>query len=222
MDACKTGWVGVVLDRGAASASFAPTIAELVTVAEAAGRLAVVAIDIPIGLPDAGRRRADLLAREAAGPRRSSVFMTPARSALRAADHAAAVRVSQQLTGDGISIQAFSLRTKMLEVDAWVSTAGRHVVEVHPEVSFARMAGAALRDGKTTWAGVERRRALLAAQGVALAGDLGDAGRAARVDDVLDAAAAAWSARRVAAGEAMSLPSPPEVFSDGIPCAIWT
>jgi predicted RNase H-like nuclease len=42
------------------------------------------------------------------------------------------------------------------------------------------------------------------------------------VDDVLDAAIAAWTARRVARNEAQAMPDPPEVFSDGIPSAIWT
>lgn len=51
--------------------------------------------------------------------------------------------------------------------------------------------------------------------------DLGAAGEQARVDDVLDAAVVAWTAQRVAAGEARPLPDPPETFSDGIPCAIW-
>ena len=221
VDACKTGWVGVVLERGEASAYFGPTIAELISIAEATKALAVVAIDIPIGLADAGRRQADVKAREAVGPRRSSVFMTPVRAAIQADDHVTAVRLSRQLTGDGISIQAFSLRTKILEVDAWVRKETRRVVEVHPEVSFARMARAPLRDSKATWAGVERRRELLAAEGIRLVGDLGHAGRVAGVDDVLDAAAAAWSARRVASGEAVSLPSPPETYSDGWPCAIW-
>jgi predicted RNase H-like nuclease len=64
------------------------------------------------------------------------------------------------------------------------------------------------------------RRELLASAGIALSDDLGVAGRAA-VDDVLDAAAAAWSARRVVMDEAISLPDPPEVFSDGLPAAIW-
>ena len=49
---------------------------------------------------------------------------------------------------------------------------------------------------------------------------LGPAGTLAAVDDVLDAAAAAWSARRVVAGSARLLPDPPERFSDGRPCAI--
>lgn len=40
-------------------------------------------------------------------------------------------------------------------------------------------------------------------------------------DDLLDACAAVWTARRVAAGLARAMPDPPEVFSDGVPAAIW-
>lgn len=221
VDACKAGWVGVVLAGGEAAVLFGRTIAELVALAETSVILAVVAIDIPIGLADTGRRQADVLARQVAGRRRSSVFMTPVREALAADDYSTAVRLNRALAGEGISIQAFSLRAKVLEVDAWVRAQTRHVVEVHPELSFARMDDGPLRDSKVTWAGAERRRALLAAHGIILGADAGDAGRLARVDDVLDAAAAAWSARRVAAEDATSLPSPPEVHSDGLPCAIW-
>jgi predicted RNase H-like nuclease len=42
----------------------------------------------------------------------------------------------------------------------------------------------------------------------------------APADDVLDAAAAAWTARRKAVGEARSLPDPPELIR-GRPVAIW-
>jgi predicted RNase H-like nuclease len=221
VDACKAGWVGVVLNREEVAAYFATTIGELVSLADAGGRLVVVGIDIPIGLPDAGRRQADLLARKAVGPRWSSVFMTPVRAALQANDHVTAVAANRQLAGEGISRQAFSLKERIFEVDAWARLQTCRVVEIHPEVSFARMAGGPIADGKLTWAGVQRRRELLARAGIRLAGDLGTAGRMARVDDVLDAAAAAWSARRVAAVDAVSLPSPPEMYSDGWPCAIW-
>jgi predicted RNase H-like nuclease len=220
VDACQTGWIGVLLDD--ASVHFAPTIGELVSSAAADGPLAVVGIDIPIGLPDTERRRADVLAREVVGPRRSSVFMTPVRPALGAETHATAVRVNRELTGGGVSVQAFSLRTKILEVDLWVRTQTVRVVEVHPELSFARMAGTPLPDSKVTWAGAERRRELLASVGIRLAGDVGYAGRVSRVDDVLDAAAVAWSARRVAEGVAVCLPSEPDRYSDGWPCAIWS
>jgi predicted RNase H-like nuclease len=176
---------------------------------------------MPIGLPDAGRRTADVLAKEAIGPLRSSVFMTPVRAALRAEDHATASAVNSALAGEGVSQQAYALRHKLFEVEELLAATTTRVVEAHPEVSFARMNGGPLRARKSTWAGAELRRLLLADQGIPLFGDLGTAGRSAGVDDVLDAAAAAWTARRVASGCAVALPDPPEVFSDGRPAAIW-
>jgi len=79
-------------------------------------------------------------------------------------------------------------------------------VEIHPEVCFARLAGGALAARKSSWAGAERRRALLASAGITLAGDLGRAGASAAVDDVLDAAVAALAARQVRAIDAYWLP----------------
>jgi predicted RNase H-like nuclease len=95
------------------------------------------------------------------------------------------------------------------------------VVEAHPELCFAALAGAPLPERKHSWAGAVRRRALLAAAGIEVPDDLGPAG-AVPVDDVLDAAAVAWTAARVAAGAARSLPDPPEVLAGGVPAAIWT
>jgi predicted RNase H-like nuclease len=40
-------------------------------------------MQIPTGLPDAGRRQADVLVRKAVGPLWPSVFMTPVRQAMR-------------------------------------------------------------------------------------------------------------------------------------------
>jgi predicted RNase H-like nuclease len=56
VDACKAGWVGVVLDDGAAAAHVAKSVAALVAAVEMDGDLAVIGIDIPIGLADTGRR----------------------------------------------------------------------------------------------------------------------------------------------------------------------
>lgn len=221
VDACKAGWVGVVLHDGAATVYVAETIAALVADAEMDGHLAVIGIDIPIGLPDTGRRQADVLAYKLAGPRRSSVFMTPVRAALEAGSHAAAVEVNRERAGEGVSAQVYGLHSKIFEVDVWARHAGRRVVEVHPEVSFAKLAGSPLPDGKRTWAGSHHRRRLLADAGVHLADDVGEAGRRAAVDDVLDAGAAAWTATRVATGAATPLPNPPIEYSDGWPAAIW-
>jgi predicted RNase H-like nuclease len=132
----RTGWVGVLLVGERVEAYAARRIEDLVTGAELGGPVEVVAIDIPIGLPDRGRRRADELARAEIGPRWASVFMTPVRAALEAGSHADAVAINRRLAGEGISAQAYGLRTKLLQVDQWVRTTGRPIVEVHPEVCF--------------------------------------------------------------------------------------
>lgn len=222
LDACRRGWIAVAVGDAVTGAYFAEDIRSLIARALADGPLAVVAVDMPIGLADRGQRQADLLARAEIGPLWASVFMTPAREALLAADQAAASAINRRLTGHGISIQAFALKPKLLEVERWARATAIRVVEIHPEVCFARLAGGPLTARKSSWAGTEQRRALLAGAGIRLAGDLGPAGALAGVDDVLDAGAAAWAARRVLSGDARPLPDPPEVFSDGWPCAIWT
>ena len=68
VDACKAGRVGHALTGLYCGANVAGTIDELVEMADADGPLAVVAIDIPIGLPDRGRRQADVLARKPWAP----------------------------------------------------------------------------------------------------------------------------------------------------------
>jgi predicted RNase H-like nuclease len=98
------------------------------------------------------------------------------------------------------------LQAKILQVDRWVRQAPVRVVEVHPEASFAELAGAVLQLRKSCWAGMVLRRRLLAAAGISLPDDLGLAGGKAGVDDVLDAAAAAWTAVRVLRGQALSTP----------------
>lgn len=221
VDACKAGWVGIALGQSGPTAYVQPTIAALVDAVVRTQPLDVVAVDMPIGLPDRGRRAADVLAKAAIGPLRSSVFLTPVRPALEAPDHPTAVAVNRGLAGEGISIQAYGLRHKLFEVERYARSTEQRVIEVHPEVCFAQMKGRPLTSRKSTWAGAEDRRRLLAEHGIALAGDLGLAGTSVGVDDVLDAAAAAWTAHRYATGWAVSLPDPPEVFRDGWPSAIW-
>jgi predicted RNase H-like nuclease len=209
VDACRGGWVAVVLDAGGQfadslfSASFAQLLASL-TEARAVG------VDIPVGLPDGGPWAADAAARAFVGPRRGSVFPTPRRAALAAATYAEARKVLPSL-----SAQSFALGTKILEVEACLE---ERVFEVHPEVSFAALAGRHLRHSKRSWNGQMERRRLLSAAGIVLPDELA-AGRAA-ADDVLDAAIAAWSAARKAKGEAATLPPYPPV-QDGRLVAIW-
>ena len=221
VDACRGGWVGIRLDptgaRSRVLGFFAPTVRALV---EAAGPVDVVAIDIPLGLSDDTDRAPDVLAKKLAGPRRSSVFLTPPRSALLARSRREADVISRRLTGKGVSSQAFALAVKLLEANQWAPQFPGRVVEAHPEVCFSTVAGGFL-PSKRTWEGAEQRRRLLDGEGIRVPGDLGEAGLRAGVDDVLDAAVAAWTASRVLAGTAVPHPDPPVRYSDGWPCAIW-
>lgn len=197
-----------------------PTIDALQPLASAAE---VVAIDIPIGLPTGGPREADLLARQFLGGRRNSVFLTPTRDAIEAQTHALATQAAFARTGTGISQQAYALGRKILEVERWLSSSPCPVYEVHPEVSFAVLLGAPARASKKSWAGMVERRSALEAAGISLDGIGVDSVAAARasVDDLLDAAVAAWSAVRIARRTARSFPDPPQLDPSGKRVAIW-
>ena len=202
-----------------------PPVAHLVpdigALAESVPDASAIAIDMPIGLPDRGHRRADLAARDVLGPRRSSVFMTPVRAALAASSHAAATAISTETSGFGISRQAFALCSKIFEVEAWLPRASCPVYEAHPEVSFTEMIGRPARASKKSWQGMVERRDALAAVGIVLDYLDPEVGAAVGVDDMIDAAAAAWTASRVIAGSARPLPDPPEIDATGRPIAIW-
>ncbi|MGI3784567.1 MAG: DUF429 domain-containing protein [Janthinobacterium lividum] len=221
VDGCRDGWVGVAPDADRPRAYVAPDLAALIRLAEQDGPVVRVGVDIPIGLADAGWRDADLLAAAALGARRASVFRTPVRTALEAPDHATGVAVSRAASGAGFSIQAWGLREKVLEVDRLVREGEGRVVEVHPELTFTAMAGHPARHPKKTWAGQQERVTLLEAAGLRLDALVGGTGTAGP-DDVVDAAAAAWTAGRLAAGTAVSLPDPPQRTPDGLTAAIWT
>ncbi|HWC10095.1 MAG TPA: DUF429 domain-containing protein, partial [Acidimicrobiales bacterium] len=123
--------------------------------------------------------------------------------------------------GTGISQQAYALRRKILEVERWLPSSPCPVYEVHPEVSFAVLLGAPARASKKTWAGMSERRHALEAAGISLDGIDSVAAVRASVDDMLDAAVAAWSAARIARGAARSFPDPPALDASGRQVAIW-
>ncbi|MGD2019140.1 MAG: DUF429 domain-containing protein [Planctomycetota bacterium] len=217
VDGTRGRWVAVSLDGGGrfGGAALADSLAELLA---SHGEADAFGIDVPLGMPEAGPRAADAAARAALGSRRATIFMTPPRAVLEAPTYGEARERAVELTGKSISAQSYALRHNVLEADGLRSDA--RVFEVHPELAFRAMAGRVLETGKRTWNGAAERRDLLAAEGVVLPSDLGAAG-AVPVDDVLDAAAAAWSARRIARGEAARVPEAPELDEHGRAVAIW-
>jgi predicted RNase H-like nuclease len=186
--------------RGGAfhSATFAPSVAEALAAHPTAE---VVAIDIPIGAEPDRFRRIDGAAKRLLGPRGSTLFETPPGRALRRPTFEAALALSRKLTGKGLSRQAYALREKILEVEP-IAARDRRVIEVHPELSFRALASGAVLPRKKTWDGLVRRRRLLEGAGILLPDALGEAGERAAPDDVVDAAAAAWTAERKRRGVA--------------------
>ncbi len=202
IDGWKAAWVGVVLTDGlfvdAVVSDDLPALLARVPDAVAVG------IDVPIGFPTDAPRRADMEAREFVGPRWSSVFATLPEEAYRGGSHREATELCHGLWGKGISQQAYALRHKVLEMAELAAEDGR-IFEVHPEVTFKEMAGEHLASPKRSWNGQQLRRRLLADTGIVLPDELGEAG-VVPVDDILDAAACAWTAHRMARGEASTLP----------------
>jgi predicted RNase H-like nuclease len=159
VDGCRAGWV-VAESRGPADPPafrVVPKIASLLD--DLQQEHALVAIDIPIGLPggpptDDGRRRCDRAARTALGLRAVSVFSAPCRQTLAAQSYAEAcyLEVAARGWGQGISQQAYGILPKIREVDAAVTPAHQQPIsagtgvlirEVHPEVCFAMLNGGA-------------------------------------------------------------------------------
>jgi predicted RNase H-like nuclease len=197
LDAHKKGWVGVILENGQFSKAVNFRAFEEV-VADCAD-MAVIAVDIPIGLSDDDFRPTDQLAKNFVGGRRGSVFPVPPYPAMAAPSYPKAQECCRRLTGRGMSKQSYSLRTRIFEVEPFAAEDSR-VIEVHPEVSFRSMAARPLSYGKRTWGGVAERRRLLHDAGVRLPDDLGEGVNRVGFDDLFDAAAAAWSADRRARG----------------------
>jgi predicted RNase H-like nuclease len=192
LDGCPAGWVAVTLIDGSVDAvQVVPSLADLELDVHT-----VVAVDMPVGAVD-GRRDADAAARQVLPGRASSIFSAPPRAVLDAwradelPDHAAASAMTRQVTGQGLSQQAWRLVPKIVEAEALAS---RHptVLEVHPEVAFAVVEGRPL-PRKRTWAGLRTREAVLERLGLHLPARFDGADQAGP-DDVLDAAICAWVA----------------------------
>ena len=216
IDGYPRGWVAIALGSGAFRGA-AASHSLLALVKEFPSAMAI-GVDIPLGLLPDRVRQCDRAAYQLLGPRRNSVFMTPPEPVVMAATFQDALQLSRRLTGIGLSRQAFALAARILEADA-VRSEDDRIFEVHPEVSFWAMNNRHLAHPKTSWSGFCARLELLRSQGIEIPAEPGQAGLVPPVD-VLDAAAAAWSANRRALGKARSV-APPEEGPDGHQISIW-
>jgi predicted RNase H-like nuclease len=244
VDGCKAGWIVVHREPGAApSVSVFPSFPALLEALPDA----IIAVDMPIGLPDFSRkggRGPEALVRPLLGARQSSVFAIPSRAALYAdasdfttveawyAAHrrASAVALATSDPPRGVSIQAFGIFSKIREIDQLLivrpELRGR-IFESHPEVAFYCLNGGTAMalpkkiKGAVNPAGMEERKALLSRHGYERSFLDQRPPRGAASDDFLDAAVMMLIAGRIVSGAARPFPDPPATDRFGIPVAIW-
>jgi predicted RNase H-like nuclease len=232
VDGCAGGWVAAFMrpQGGEALVRMVPRFSDVLAAPE---QPALVAVDMPIGLPDragAGGRAAENCIRPLLGARQSSVFSVPSRTAIYAADYGEACRIAAATSEPPrkVSKQLFNIAPKIREVDeALRATPDAKVFEVHPELAFWRLnGGRALTEPKKVKSrvyepGLALRRSLLMAAGFSAAVVNAAPPKGAAADDLLDALACAAIARRIDAGLAQSFPNPPPRDAFGLAMAIW-
>jgi predicted RNase H-like nuclease len=232
IDGCPAGWIAAFVRADEVRVRVVPRFADVLAAPEAP---AVIAVDMPIGLPERagpGGRAAERAVRPLLGERQSSVFSVPSRAAIAAETYgeACAIALATSEPARKVSRQLFMLAPKIREVDAALradATLAQRVFEVHPEVAFWRLNGdMALSEPKKVKsrpydAGLALRRKLLIGAGLPPAAVEASPPKGAGPDDLIDALACAAIARRIHAGEARPFPDPPERDASGLTMAIW-
>jgi predicted RNase H-like nuclease len=221
IDGCRGGWVAFKVHLPSQNTSV--EIIDLPSVlTKKPHDLAVLAIDIPIGLLD-GSRVCDKAARRLLGqPRGTSVFASPCRASLSAKNHPAASSTNVRITGRGLSLQAWAIASKIKQVDDIITPERQKwAFEVHPEVCFWALAGErSMKHRKKSKEGVNERLGLLRSifQNI----EIHLQNRPAHVgkDDLLDAAVAAWTAQRLWNREALQV-CKAELDANGLQTTIW-
>lgn len=238
VDGCPAGWIACLLDPSGVRPP------EIVVVGRFADLLdrhdpAVVAVDMPIGLPERigpGGRGPERLVRPMLGERQSSVFSIPSRAAVEAGEGlddragyaaACAAALATSEPPKKVSKQGFHLFPKIRELDRLLDPGlAERIVESHPEVAFTVLAGGRPMSlpkkvkNRPNPPGLDERRDLLARLGLPHTLTAAPPPRGAGPDDLLDACVLALVAVRVLRGEAVSFPAEPGRDGRGLPIAI--
>jgi predicted RNase H-like nuclease len=226
IDGCPYGWLCLTQDKVAETVtlnllSHIKDFLSLVPTPE------VVAIDVPIGLPESGQRACDQTTRKMLGwPRGASVFSVPPRQVLSATSRDAASEIRVGIDGRRVSSQSWAIAPKIKEVDEFLRedpNRQSQLHEVHPELCFWQWNGRRpMRYSKKTRAGKFEREALVISTYGHDYSRLRDRPRNAeyRLDDLLDAFAALHAAERLADGTAEVIPESPPSDAYGLPMRI--
>ncbi len=223
VDGCRGGWL-CLEEKGDTLRTFvAGSFDQLL---DYLGDAAVITIDVPIGLPDSGERPCDPVARQLLrAPRASSVFPVPIRTVALERDYQTACAAHRQVDGRALSRQAFAILPKISEVDFRLSAKPelqQRVREIHPEVCFAVWNnGVPMKHRKTLPLSRVERERLIDGMWPDRPRLLAECrGSAYEADDLNDAFAALWTAKRIVAGTASVL-GPQGSDSHGLRMEMW-
>ena len=246
VDGCAAGWMAAFIQpaENELRVRVVPRFADVVFAPE---KPTVVAVDMPIGLPERtgpGGRAAENAVRLLLKRRRPSVFSIPSRAAVYSelgplegqaeilAAHQRACAVARQTSDPprGVTIQAFNIFPKIREVDEVLRSdtlIAARVFETHPEVAFWRlnneqeMSEPKKRRSRLHEPGLAERRKVLIANGFTREAVNKKPPAGVAIDDLLDALACAAIARRIHLGQAKPFPDPPGSDKFGLAMAIW-
>ena len=219
LDGYRKGWVAVRIEGDKRSLHFLPDIAALL-----ARKFDRAAVDMPIGLPEAGYRACDLAARALLRPHASRAFPGARRGLWDFPSHADANRALRARGEKGISIELWHLGRKITELDAAMTPRLQlKIREAHPELVFLRLNEFVPLASKHTDVGLRLRRTLLREAGFRELDrwlKVERIGHGAKVDDVLDACALALAARGFHRSRVLPRDPAPRDFR-GLKMQIW-
>jgi predicted RNase H-like nuclease len=233
VDGCRAGWFAVFLEGGYENAcrwkvelflKFSCLVDFLNNNYGHADPL--VLIDIPIGLKygGSGERLSDTGARSVLKARKSSIFPVPCREAIYAETYEKACEINERLTGKRISKQAWNIVPKIRDVDGFLienENFREKVREVGPEICFQSFAGFPMKHPKKEVEGfLERKEALcnvctFADEVIEYAFSKYRRKDLAK-DDILDALAAAFTAKIGSEHGFVYVPQEPETDGKGL------
>jgi predicted RNase H-like nuclease len=214
IDGCKSGWFSVWenQDKSIHSSVFS-NLNELKNFFKNESQL-ILGIDMPVVLSEVIPRQADQLARKLLSKKASSVFTAPTPEMLDQPNYEKASLVSKRLFGKSMSLQSWYLFPKIKDVQTMIHHEDMQIYEIHPELSFRAMNNEqVILESKKTQEGFALRNALLSMHFKNfIFEDIRN--QHARKDvmdnDILDALAVLWSAKRIQSNQASYLPQAPE------------
>jgi len=229
VDGCKAGWFAVCLAEN--NEWETRVFPDIFTLWDSLwGRYQSdlkIFIDIPIGLREntTKERLCDLHARRLLGKRAPAVFPAPCRQALNEKTHKNASLVNKEYTDRGLSIMAWGIVPKILQVDRLMcadENARSCITEIHPELCFCGFAGHPMKHSKKKEEGLLERKSLLmdiypSADRIVKHAFSEYRRKDVAKDDVLDSLVAALTAKLGYEYGLQTIPRNPELDPQGLP-----